>query len=115
MGRTERPKSRPQHAFRWALVFAAVSATALWIVIGSRWNLQDNPVASRIALAYFFVICAAPYWMLYDSWQHERKLTRKLWLFFVPGGFLWYFFEVYRPRLEAHRRKDLRKNRHAHP
>ena len=105
---------KPQHAIRWAIVFAAASATALWIVVGSRWNLQDNPVASRFALAYFFVICAAPYWMLYDSWNHERKLTRKMWLFFIPGGFIWYYFEVYRPRLEARKRKAQKGNPHAH-
>ncbi len=114
MGRTERPEQRPRHALSWALVFAAVSATALWMVVGNRWNLQDNPVASRIALAYFFVLSAAPYWMVYDSWQHDRKLTRKMWLFFVPGGFLWYYFEVYRPRLEARRRKAPKENPRTH-
>jgi len=91
-----------------------VSATALWTVVGNTWNLQDNPVASRIAIGYFFFICVGPYWMLYDSWNHERKLTRKLWLFFVPGGFLWYYFEVFRPRSAA-RSRDARDNRtHAH-
>ena len=100
MDRTEELK-RPRHAFLWALIFVAMTAAPLWIVVGSRWNLEDNPVASRIALAFFFVISVAPYWMLYDSWQHDRKLTRKMWFFFVPGGFLWYYFEVYRQRSEA--------------
>ena len=99
-------KSQPRHAILWALVFAAVSAIALWIVAGNNWNLQDNPIASRIAIGYFFFICAGPYWMLYDSWHHERKLTHKMWFFFVPGGFLWYYFEVYRPRSRARKRDD---------
>jgi hypothetical protein len=100
MSHTSELKPRSQHAARWIFVFAAVSATA-WILIDNRWNLHDNPIASRIALGYFFVMSAGPYWMLYDSWQHERKLTRKMWLFFIPGGFLWYYFEVYRPRSAA--------------
>jgi hypothetical protein len=103
----EKPLSQtgwPDHAGRWALVFLAVTAIAMWMIVGNKWNLQDNPIASRICIAYFFFICAGPYWMLYDCWFHERKLTRKLWLFFVPGGFIWYYFEVSRPRkLTAHR------------
>jgi hypothetical protein len=91
----------------WALIFAVVTATAMWMTVGNRWNLQDNPVASRIVIGYFFFICAGPYWMLYDSWHHDRKLTRKLWLFFVPGGFLWYYFEVFRPRKLSKRRKTF--------
>jgi hypothetical protein len=114
MAQTDKLKPRPRHAIRWALVFAAVSAIALWMVVGNRWNLQDDPVASRTALAYFFIICAGPYWMLHDSWRHERKLTNKMWLFFVPGGFLWYYFEIYRPRLKARERRAQGKNPHAH-
>jgi hypothetical protein len=100
MSHTSQLKARSQHTASWIFVFAAVSAIA-WMLIDNRWNLHDNPIASRIALGYFFVMSAGPYWMLYDSWQHERKLTRKMWLFFIPGGFLWYYFEVYRPRSAA--------------
>jgi hypothetical protein len=82
----------------WILVFLAVALLAFWIVVGSDWNLRDNPVASHIAIVYFLFICAGPYWMLYDCWQHDKKLTRKMWLFFVPGGFLWYYFERVRAR-----------------
>lgn len=92
---------------RWALIFTGVTATAMWMVVGNKWNFQDNPVGSRIILGYFFFICVGPYWMLYDSWRHERKLTRKMWLFFVPGGFLWYYFEVFRPRELGKRGKVL--------
>ena len=92
----------------WALIFAVATATAMWMVVGNKWNLQDNPVASRIVFGYFLFICAGPYWMLYDSWRHERKLTGKMWLVFVPAGFLWYYFEVFRPRERSKRGKILR-------
>lgn len=82
----------------WILVFIAITLLAGWVVIYSNWNLQDNPVASRIAIGYFFFVCAGGYWMLYDCWRHDRKFTRKMWLSFVPGGFLWYYFERFRPR-----------------
>lgn len=98
-------KPRPRHAIQWTIVFVSVSAVAIWMIVGNRWNLYDNPVASRVVLAYFFIMSAAPYWMLYDCWQHDRKLTRKMWFFFVPGGFLWYYFEVYRPRSKSRERK----------
>lgn len=95
------------HAGWWALTFIAIiaiAALAMWMIAGNKWNVQDNTVASLICVAYFFVIGAGPYWMLYDWWVHDRKLTRKLWLFFVPGGFLWYYFEVFRPhKLTSHR------------
>jgi hypothetical protein len=81
----------------WILVFLVISMLALWIVT-SDLNLRDNPVASHAAIAYFLIICAGPYWMLYDCWQHEKRLTRTMWLFFLPGGFLWYYFERVRPR-----------------
>jgi hypothetical protein len=89
----------------WIPVFIAVTSCALWIVVYSNWNLQDNPVASRIAIGYFFFISATPYWMLYDCWQHDKRFTRKMWLFFVPGGFLWYYFERFRPRQLRERRE----------
>jgi hypothetical protein len=107
MGHANELRRKPLRVILWASVFAAVSVIALWLVIGNRWTLQDNPVASRIAIAYFLFICAAPFWMLYDSWNHERKLTRKTWLFMVPGGFIWYYFEVYRPRLKARKRQNI--------
>src|SRR6202021_3431259 len=69
----------------WIPVFIAVSACALWIVVYSNWNLQDNPVAGRIAIGYFFLISAGPYWMLYDGWQHAKRFTRKMGLVFWAG------------------------------
>lgn len=108
MSNSGAPKPRPRHTIQWTIVFVSVSAVAIWMIVGNRWNLYDNPVASRVVLAYFFIMSAAPYWMLYDCWQHDRKLTRKMWFFFVPGGFLWYYFEVYRPRSKSRERKARR-------
>ena len=81
----------------WTLIFTVVSVLAMWALYAN-WDLRDNPVVGRIAIGYFLFICIGPYWMLYDCWTHDRKLTRKTWLFFVPGGFLWYYFERFRPR-----------------
>ena len=72
----------------WILVFVAVTLLALWIVIYSNWNLHDDTVASHIAIGYFLFICAGSYWMLYDCWHHDKRVTPKMWFFFVPGGFL---------------------------
>lgn len=107
-------KGPHRHAIRWTLVFAAVTAVAMWLVVGSRWNLQDNPIASRLAMAYYLLICVGPYWMLYDCWHYERKLTRKMWMFFVPGGFLWYYFEVHRLRLESRARDAQERDSDTH-
>ena len=41
---------------------------------------------------------ARPYWTLYDSWRCEKRLTPKMSLFFVPSGFVYYYFEHFRPR-----------------
>jgi hypothetical protein len=37
--------------------------------------------------------------MLYDWFVKRGKRTCEawMWLFFVPWGFLWYYFEKYRP------------------
>jgi len=89
----------------WVSVFIVISAFALWIVVYSNWNLQDNPVASGIAIAYFIFMSTGPYWMVYDCWQHDKRLTPKMWLFFVPGGFIWYYFVRFRPRQIRRRAK----------
>lgn len=82
----------------WFSLFVAISACASWIVFYSNLNIQDNPVASRIAFGYFFLLSVGGYWMLYDCWKHDKRFTDKMWLAFVPGGFLWYYFERFRPR-----------------
>lgn len=77
----------------WILLFVVISLFAGWVVIFSSWNLQDNPVAARFAVAFFIFVGAGPYWMLYDSLHHDKRLTPKMGLIFVPGGFIWYYFE----------------------
>jgi hypothetical protein len=48
------------------------------LTVTSHLGLRDHPVASHAAIAYFLFICARPYWMLYDCWQHDKRLTRKM-------------------------------------
>jgi hypothetical protein len=106
LGREARDTARPPEKrrthlvrlIRWSPVFVAVTLFAVWVVIYSKWNLRDNPVASCMAIGYLLFICAGSYWMLYDCWHHDKRFTRKMWFFFVPGGFLWYYFEYFRPR-----------------
>jgi hypothetical protein len=105
----------------WIVVFFLVSVCAVGIMFyppasSAAWEVRhdptelglscdDTPVASRIAVAYFLFLSLGLYWMLYDSCQHDKRFTRKMWLFFVPGGFLWYYFERFRPRqLSKHQR-----------
>jgi hypothetical protein len=90
----------------WILVFLAVSACGLGITLYPHLNFADNPVASRIAVGYFLLLSLGSYWMLYDCIRHDRKFTRKVWLFFIPGGFLWYYFERFRPR-QVRNRQEL--------
>ena len=89
---------RTVRPFWWLSLFIVISACALWIVVYSHWNFQDNPVASRIAYGYFVLLSVGGCWMLYDCWKHDKRFTDKMWLSFVPGGFLWYYFERFRPR-----------------
>ena len=94
----EKRRAHLVHLIRWSPVFVAVTLFALWVVIYSNWNLQDNPVASCMAIGYLLFICAGSYWMFDDCWHHDKRFTRKMWFVFVPGGFLWYYFEYFRPR-----------------
>jgi hypothetical protein len=90
----------------WIFVFFLVSLCAVGIMFYPHLSFDDTPVASRIAVGYFLFLSLGPYWMLYDSWQHDKRLTRKMWLAFVPGGFLWYYFERFRPR-QLNKRQGL--------
>jgi len=91
----------------WLSVFIVFTVFALWLVIYSNWNFQDNPVASCVAIGYLLLICAGSCWMVYDCWHHDKRFTLKMWLFLVPGGFLWYYFERFRPRHLRRRRRRL--------
>ncbi|MFZ0980877.1 MAG: hypothetical protein WAN23_15850 [Candidatus Acidiferrales bacterium] len=83
----------------WILIFLAAMLLSAWIVIFSDLNLKDDPIAARLALAYYAFQCLGPFWMLYDWFIRRQKKHWKpfLWLFFVPLGFLWYRFNEYIP------------------
>lgn len=73
-----------------------------------RWNEQDNPVESNLTFIVFFVSPAGNMWMIWDCLSHDRRWTRKVWLaLFVPFVFVWYYFEIYRPRLLRRNRQRL--------
>jgi hypothetical protein len=82
----------------WILIFLAGMLLSAWIVF-SGLNLEDDPIAARLALAYYGFQCLGPFWMLYDWFIRRQKRHWKpfLWLFFVPLGFLWYRFNEYKP------------------
>jgi hypothetical protein len=82
----------------WISLFAASTLFAGWVVIFSGWNLQDEPIAARFAIVFFVFFGGGPYWMLYDSFRHDRRLTPKMGMSFVPGGFIWYYFECVKKR-----------------
>ena len=37
----------------WALIFAVATATAMWMVVGNKWNLQDILSRAELFLAIF--------------------------------------------------------------
>jgi hypothetical protein len=84
----------------WILIFILISACALWMVAYPRWSFEDHPIVSRIATGYFLLIGVGPCWMAHRCWEYDRSSygLRKMWWVFVPGGFLWYYFERFRPR-----------------
>jgi hypothetical protein len=82
----------------WVLLFAAITLFAGWVVIFSGWTEQDNPIAVRFSIGFFIFLGGGPYWMLYDAFRHEKRLTSKMALSLVPGGFIFYYFEYSRKR-----------------
>jgi hypothetical protein len=82
-----------------ALFFCAVSF---------KWNEQDNPVASNLTVMLFLLGPAGNVWMIFDCLSHDGRWTRKIWLaLFVPFAFVWYYAEIYRPRLLQRNRQKL--------
>ena len=86
----------------WVLIILAATSIHFCLVFGYL-DLQIHPVMSRIALAVHVVACIGPFWMLADWFlkKHKRSLEGWMWLFLVPWGFLWYYFEIDRP-MRAH-------------
>jgi len=61
--------------------------------------LETHPVTSWVAIGMQVAVCIGPFWMLYDWFVKKAKRTWKpwMWLFLIHWGFLWYYFEKYRP------------------
>jgi hypothetical protein len=87
----------------WVAIILVLNVLHLWMFL--HLDLERYPVATRIGVGIHFAACIGPFWMLYD-WFIKRKQKRWktwTWLFFVPWGFLWYYFEQYRPSKTAAR------------
>jgi hypothetical protein len=82
---------------QWLMVFVAASALHLWMFL--HIDLETHPVTSWVAIGMQVAVCIDPFWMLYDWFVKKAKRTWKpwMWLFLIPWGFLWYYFEKYRP------------------
>jgi hypothetical protein len=78
-------------------VILAATVLHLWMFL--HLNLEAYPMATRVGIGIHAVACVGAFWMLYDWFVKRGKRTWKawMWLFFVPWGFLWYYFEKYRP------------------
>jgi hypothetical protein len=50
----------------WLLLFAGGSFLAVWIMWFSNWTIDDNPVGSAFACAYFLFGAIGGQWLLYD-------------------------------------------------
>lgn len=68
-----------------------------WLVF-SYLEIESYPVLSRIAIGVHILACVGPFWMIADWFikKQKRTLERWMWLFFVPWGFVWYYFEIHR-------------------
>lgn len=84
-------------ATRWLAIILAANVLHLWMFL--HLNLETHPVATWVGIGIHVVACVGPFWMLYDWLVKRRKRTWEawMWLSFVPWGFLWYYFEKYRP------------------
>ncbi len=82
---------------RWVVIISLANVFLGWMFF--HLDVEEYPVASRVGLGVWWAVCIGPFWMLYDWFFRRKKDKWKawMWLFFVPGGFLWYYFESYRP------------------
>src|SRR5882762_8301128 len=72
------------------------------------WNEHDNPVASNLTVMLFLLGPAGNVWMICDCLSRDGRWIRKIWLaLFVPLAFVWYYVEIYRPRLLQRNRQKL--------
>lgn len=84
-------------AVYWAAIILVLNVLHLWMFL--HLDLERNPVATRIGVGIHLAACIGPFWMLYDWFikRQQRRWKTWTWFFFVPWGFLWYYFEKYRP------------------
>jgi hypothetical protein len=88
-----------QHRWRsprnWTLIILAANLVHLWLFFH-----LDSPYSLLvwIAMAVHVAACVGPFWMLVDWFvkKHHYHWKTWMWLFFVPWGFLWYYFEIHR-------------------
>ena len=85
---------------QWVAILLAANALHLWMFF--HLNPETRPLATWVGIGIHIVCCIGQFWMLYDWFVKESKRKWKswMWLFFVPWGFLWYYFEKYRPTKE---------------
>jgi heme/copper-type cytochrome/quinol oxidase subunit 4 len=85
---------RPIH---WVAII--LIANILHLLMFLHLDLEKHPVAARVGIGIHIVAVIGPFWMLNDWFIKRRKGKWKAWtwLAFVPWGFLWYYFEKYRP------------------
>lgn len=77
----------------WAAVIAGVNVLHLWLFVHLP---KADGVQLWMTITIHAIACIGPFWMLVHWFvKRGRKLEWKrwMWLFFVPWGFLWYFFE----------------------
>jgi len=62
---------------------------------------EKHPALFFFAIAVHIAACIGPFWMLFDWFiKNEKRILKQwMWLFFMPWGFLWYYFEVHRVML----------------
>jgi hypothetical protein len=91
---------------QWVAVILAANVLHLWMFF--HLNLETYPLATRVGIGFQAAACVGPFWMLYDWFVKKGKRTWMawMWLFLVPWGFIWYYFEKYRP-------SDAEENRQA--
>jgi hypothetical protein len=84
-------------SIHWVTIILVANILHLWMFF--HLNLETHPVAARVGIGIHVAACIGPFWMLYDWFVKRNKGTWKpwMWLAFVPWGFLWYYFEKYRP------------------
>jgi len=81
----------------WVMTILAANILHLFLFL--QMNPETRPVLTWVAIGIHVAACFGPFWMLYDWFIRRKKgeLKAWMWLFPVPWGFLWYYFEQYRP------------------